>query len=114
MEPISIIYVKTAELGKTGIHWRYIQSRDHQPSEVPSLIKQEILKNKNKRSVLVNDLLDVVKPSLLIFRDGQDNKLLLEVTGIESPKRSERMGRKVLNSIVFITDDEQEIRKIAY
>jgi hypothetical protein len=114
MEPISI-YVKTSALGKTGIHWRYIESQEHQPSKVPSLLKQKILNNENKEHpLIVNDLLDVVKPSLLIFRDGQDNKLLLEVTGIESPKRSERMGRKVLNSIVFITDDEQEIRKIAY
>ncbi|MFM6453651.1 MAG: hypothetical protein ACKPH7_17780, partial [Planktothrix sp.] len=111
MENISI-YVETAALGKTGIHWRYIQSNDHQPSEVPSLLKQKILNNEN--SIILDDLLDVVKPSLLIFRDGQDNKLLLEVTGIESPKRSERRGRKVLNSIVLITDDEQEIRKIAY
>lgn len=111
MENISI-YVETAALGKTGIHWRYIESKENQPSEVPSLLKQKILNTEN--SIIVDDLLDVVKPSLLIFRDGQDNKLLLEVTGIESPKRSERRGRKVLNSIVFITDDEQEIRKIAY
>ena len=114
MENISI-YVETAALGKTGIHWRYIESEENQPSEVPSLLKQKILNNENhEHPLIVDDLLDVVKPSLLIFRDGQDNKLLLEVTGIESPKRSERMGRKVLNSIVLITDDEQEIRKIAY
>lgn len=114
MENISI-YVKTSALGKTGIHWRHIESKENQPSEVPSLLKQKILNNENhEHPLIVDDLLDVVKPSLLIFRDGQDNKLLLEVTGIESPKRSERRGRKVLNSIVFITDNEQEIRKIAY
>ena len=112
------IHVKTPALGKTGIHWRYIESEEHQPSEVPSLLKRKILNNENhEHPLIVDDLLDVVKPSLLIFRDGQDNKLLLEVTGIESPKRSERMGRKVLNSIVFVADDnierEEEIRKIA-
>ncbi len=61
-------------------------------------------------------LLTFSKPSLLIFR--ADKKLLLEVTGIESPQRSNQLGRKVLNSIVWIVDDLEEnegvIRQIAY
>ncbi|MBD2773539.1 hypothetical protein [Iningainema tapete] len=111
------IYVKTSALGKTGIHWRSIESEEHQPVEVPSLIKRQVIEE-NGKIVIVNDLIDEVKPSLIIFRDKEENKLLLEVTGIESPQRSIQLGRTVLNSIVWIADNleenEEVLRKIAY
>jgi hypothetical protein len=112
------IYVKTSALGKTGIHWRRIESEEHQPVEVPSLIKRQVIKEENGQIAIVNDLIDEVKPSLLIFRDKDGEKLLLEITGIESPQRSIRLGRKVFNSMVWIADDIEEnevvLRKIAY
>ncbi|MBW4667068.1 MAG: hypothetical protein KME60_06380 [Cyanomargarita calcarea GSE-NOS-MK-12-04C] len=112
------IYVKTSALGKTGIHWRRIESEEYQPIEKPSLILRQVIKGENSQVTIVNDLIDEVKPSLLIFRDGYEKKLLLEVTGIESPKRSDKLGRKVLNSIVWIAEDsednEEVLRKIAY
>ncbi|BAY35526.1 hypothetical protein NIES2107_74380 (plasmid) [Nostoc carneum NIES-2107] len=111
-------YVKTSALGKTGIHWRKIETQEHQPIGKPSLIQRQLFKGNNNQITIVNDLIDEVKPSLLIFRDKKDNKLLLEVTGIESPQRSEKLGRIVLNSIVWIADDLEEneviLRKIAY
>ncbi|MBD2596021.1 hypothetical protein H6G74_17060 [Nostoc spongiaeforme FACHB-130] len=111
------IYVKTSALGKTGIHWRKIESEEYQPVEVPSLIKRQVISDENNQAVIVNDLIDEVKPSLIILRDNEENKLLLEVTGIESPNRSNKLGRKVLNSIVWIADDlednEEVLRKIA-
>jgi hypothetical protein len=110
------IYVKTSAMGQTGIHWRHICSNNEQPVETPTLIQEKILPNKNDYPIIVNDLLDEVKPSLLIYRSN--GKLLLEVAGIESPERSSRMGRKVLNLIVWIADNNDEnekiIRKIAY
>jgi uncharacterized protein YlzI (FlbEa/FlbD family) len=115
------IYVKTSALGKTGIHWRRIESEEHQPIEKPSLIKSTVIQEQNGQAVIVNDLIDEVKPSLIIFRSNSSNsekKLLLEVTGIESPLRSDKLGRKVLNSIVWIASDSREneevLRKIAY
>jgi len=111
-------YVKTSALGKTGIHWRKIETKEHQPIEKPSLIQRQLIKGNNNQITIVNDLIDEVKPSLLLFRDKEDNKLLLEVTGIESPRRSDKLGRRVLNSIVWIADDLEEnetiFRKIAY
>lgn len=110
------IYVKTSALGQTGIHWRYAKSEEYQPIETPSLIKRQVIQKENGQQVIVNDLIDEVKPSLIILRDEQ--KLLLEVTGIESPQRSNQLGRIVLNSIVWIADDCKEnevvIRQIAY
>ncbi len=110
------IYVKTSALGKTGIHWRSIESEKRQPVEVPSLIKHQVIGEENGQIVIVNDLIDEVKPSLLVLRDNE--KLLLEITGIESPQRSIRLGRKVFNSIVWIADDIEEnevvLRKIAH
>ncbi|WP_414620362.1 hypothetical protein [Calothrix sp. CCY 0018] len=112
------IYVKTSALGKRGIHWRKIETQEHQPIEKPGLIQRQLIKDDNNQITIVNDLIDEVKPSLLFFRDKEDNKLLLEVTGIESPQRSEKLGRRVLNSIVWIADDLEEnealLRKIAY
>jgi hypothetical protein len=110
------IYVKTSALGKTGIHWRSIESEEHQPVEVPGLIKLQVIGEENGQIVIVNDLIDEVKPSLLVLRDNK--KLLLEITGIESPQRSIRLGRKVFNCIVWIADDIEEnevvLRKIAH
>lgn len=112
------IYVKTSALGKTGIHWRKVESEEYQPVEVPSLIKCQVISDENGQVVIVNDLIDEVKPSLIILRDNKEKKLLLEVTGIESPNRSNKLGRKVLNSVVWIADDlednEEVLRKIAY
>ncbi len=110
------IYVKTSALGQTGIHWRSIESEERQPIEVPILIKRQVIGEENGQIAIVNDLINEVKPSLLILRDNQ--KLLLEITGIESPQRSIRLGRKVFNSMVWIADDIEEnevvLRKIAY
>ncbi|MHC5938901.1 hypothetical protein [Nostoc sp.] len=110
------IYVKTSALGQTGIHWRSIKSEEHQPVEVPGLILRQVIGEENGQRAIVNDLINEVKPSLLILRDKE--KLLLEITGIESPQRSIRLGRKVFNSILWIADDIEEnevvLRKIAY
>jgi hypothetical protein len=112
------VYVKTSALGKTGIHWRSIESEERQPVEVPSLIKRQVIEEENGQIAIVNDLINEVKPSLLILRDNDKKKLLLEITGIESPQRSIRLGRKVFNSMVWIADDIEEnevvLRKIAY
>ncbi len=106
------IYVKTSALGKTGIHWRRIEREDYQPRiEAPNLIECEIISGENY-PITVNDLIDEIKPSLLIFRDNKQKKLLLEITGIESPQRSQRLGRKVLNAIVWIADAQAENEKI--
>ena len=92
-------------------------SNDEQPIKTPTLIQEKILANENNGyPIIVNDLLDEVKPSLLIYR--RNRKILLEVAGIKSPERSSRMGRKVLNLIVWVADNNDEnekiIRKIAY
>jgi hypothetical protein len=112
------IYVKTSALGKTGIHWRRIESEENQPIEKPNLIQRQVIKGDNGQITIVNDLIDEVKPSLLIFRDKDEKKLLLEVTGVESPQRSEKLGRRVLNSIALIAEDSKEneevFRRIAY
>ena len=110
------IYVKTSAMGQTGIHWRHIIDEKNQPVESPELVHHKLLEDNNGHPVIVNDLLDEVKPSVLIYRTN--GKILLEVAGIESPERSVRMGRKVLNLIVWETknneENEKTIRKIAY
>lgn len=117
------VYVKTCAMGQTGIHWRHIIDEKNQPVESPKLVREQLMGDDNAHPVIVNghpaiinDLLDEVKPSVLIYRSN--GKILLEVAGIESPERSLRMGRKVLNLIVWEADNNEEnekiIRKIAY
>ncbi len=110
------IYVKTSAIGQSGIHWRHIISDEQHLTEAPPLLEEHLFKHKDGFNVGINDLFNEVSPSLLIFKNKE--KIMLEVAGIESPERSKRMGRKVLNLIAWITDNNQDgdtiIRKIAY
>jgi hypothetical protein len=109
------IYVKTSAIGQTGIHWRHIKSDNDHPIQAPPFLQYPVFKHQDGFSVGINDLIDEVSPSLLIFKNNE--KIMLEVSGIESPERSRRMGRKVFNLVAWITDNNQEgdlfIRKIA-
>lgn|GEM_PF-4518040 len=104
------IYVKTSPLGKQiGIHWRKIEGEQNR--EEPELVTKIIVDNADKRNrVFVNDLINPQKPSLLIFRG--EEKLLLELAGIECPRLSEKSDRKVLASIVWLAEDSPENEKI--
>jgi hypothetical protein len=109
------LFVKTSALGQTGIHWRKIVSEENQPEETPSIIKQKVVQRENGQFFIVNDLVDEYRPSLLIFRgeEAGQKKLLVEVFGIESHTRSNQMGRRVLNAIAWIFDDNDENEKLA-
>ncbi len=106
------IYIKTSALGKTGIHWRKID-KEKQPEETPLLVKRTIIEAENPKDIrMVNDLLRGDQKSLLILRDSLEKKLLLEITGFESPSRSERLGRKVFSTLVLIAKDCPENENI--
>ncbi|MFB2935287.1 hypothetical protein ACE1B6_08405 [Aerosakkonemataceae cyanobacterium BLCC-F154] len=97
------IYVKSSALGKTGIHWRNVSKPEQE--EIPSLLLQRIIPKKTGGKGTVNYLVYEAQPSIMLMR--YDSQILLEITGIESPERSEKMGRKVLNSVVLVGDDDQ-------
>jgi hypothetical protein len=99
------IYVKSSALGKTGLHWRKV-THTKQESEIPSLLMKKIIPKKTGGTATPNYLIYEQKPSIMLMR--YDGKLLLEVTGIESPQRSQQLGRKVLNCVVWVADDDQE------
>ena len=46
-------YVKTSALGKTGIHWRKIETQEHQPIEKPSLIQRQLIKGNNNQITII-------------------------------------------------------------
>jgi hypothetical protein len=108
------IYVKSSALGQSGIHWRKI-STPQQYEEIPDILRKRIVDKKTGGLGTINYLVNETKLSCVLVRC--DGKLLLEVTGIESPERSDRLGRKVLNSVVWVVDDksdnEQILRELA-
>lgn len=104
-----IVYVKSSALGRSGIHWRKV-SEAKQFKEIPDILKDERFLGETGESSTINDLINETKLSLVLVRC--DKKLLLEVTGIESPERSNRLGRKVLNSVVWIGDDNSHNERI--
>jgi hypothetical protein len=108
------VYVKSSALGRTGIHWRKV-SAPQQYKETPHILKDDRFLGDTGESSIINDLINETKLSLVLVRC--DKKLLLEVTGIESPERSNRLGRKVLNSVVWIVDEnddsEKKLRELA-
>ncbi|MEW6494694.1 MAG: hypothetical protein AB1589_19585 [Cyanobacteriota bacterium] len=99
------IYVKSSALGESGIHWRKV-SDPQQCEEIPDILRKRIIPKKTGGLGTINYLVNETKLSCVLVR--YDEKLLLEVTGIESPERSDRLGRKVLNSVVWIVDNNPE------
>jgi hypothetical protein len=108
------IYVKSSALGRSGVHWRKV-SAHQQCEEIPDILKKRIIPKKTGGLGTINYLVNETKLSCALVRC--DEKLLLEVTGIESPERSNRLGRRVLNSVVWVVDDksdnEQILRELA-
>lgn len=108
------IYVKSSALGRSGVHWRKV-SAHQQCEEIPDILKKRIIPKKTGGLGTINYLVNETKLSCALVRC--DEKLLLEVTGIESPERSNRLGRRVLNSVVWIVDDnfnnERILRELA-
>jgi hypothetical protein len=103
------IYVKSSALGESGIHWRKVS--DHQQcEEIPDILKKRIIRKKTEGLGTINYLVNETKLSCVLVRC--DKKLLLEVTGIESPERSDRLGRRVLNSVVWVVDESDDSEKI--
>lgn len=108
------IYVKSSALGGSGIYWRKV-SDSKQHEEIPSILEKRIIPKKTGGFGTINYLVNETKPSCILVR--YNGLILLEITGIESPERSKLLGRRVLNSVVWVVDenpdDEQILRELA-
>jgi len=109
------IYVKSSALGNTGIHWRNI-SKAGQPREEPEILGRKITPKEHGGMGTIEYLVNDTKPSFLIVL--YENKIFLEVTGIEaSQERSKRLGREVFDIIAWVADrnndSEHMIRLLA-
>jgi hypothetical protein len=103
------IYVKSSALGESGIHWRKV-SPPKQCKETPDILQKLIIPKKTGGLGTINYLVNETKLSCVLVRC--DGKFLLEVTGIESPERSNRLGRRVLNSVVWVVDENRDNERI--
>lgn len=109
------IYVRSSPLGPVGIHWRNV-SKDGQPMEEPEILKSRIITRDNGKKATINSLINDTKPSIVFAR--YENKILLEVTGLEaSEKRSSQLGRRITEVVLWVGDAsaevEAQLRKLA-
>lgn len=103
------VYIKSSALGESGIHWRKV-SEPQQYEEIPDILRKRVIPKKTGGLGTVNYLVNETKLTCVLVR--YDEKLLLEVTGIESLERSNRLGRRVLNSVVWVVDENDDSEKI--
>lgn len=110
------IYVRSSPLGSdVGIHWRNV-SKDEQPMEEPEILKSRIVTKDNGKKATINALINDTKPSIVLAR--YENKILLEVTGLEaSEERSSQLGRRITEVVLWVGDAsaevEAQLRKLA-
>ena len=101
------IYVRSSPLGSKGIHWRNI-SKDGQPIEEPEMLKSRIILKDNGKKATINSLINDTKPSVVLAR--YDDKILLEVTGLEASKeRSSQLGRRITEVVLWVGDASPEV-----
>lgn len=101
------IYVRSSPLGPVGIHWRNV-SKDGQPMEEPEILKSRIVTRDNGKKATINSLINDTKPSIVLAR--YENKILLEVTGLEaSEERSSQLGRRITEVVLWIGDASAEV-----
>lgn len=110
------IYVRSSPLGEqVGIHWRNI-SKEGQPKEEPSVLKEQVITRDDGKQVTINSLINDTKASLILAR--YKNKVLLELTGLDaSEDRSKKMGRRISEIVLWVGDAtpevELQLRKLA-
>ncbi|MEH2063701.1 MAG: hypothetical protein V7K50_15805 [Nostoc sp.] len=110
------IYVRSSPLGEqVGIHWRNI-SKEGQPKEEPSVLKEQVITRDDGKKVTINSLINDTKASLILAR--YENKVLLELTGLDaSEDRSKSMGRRISEIVLWVGDAtpevEPQLRKLA-
>ncbi|MEH1977219.1 MAG: hypothetical protein V7L02_29190 [Nostoc sp.] len=114
------IYVRSSPLGEqVGIHWRNI-SKEGQPKEEPSVLKEQVITRDDGKKVTINSQINDTKASLIFARyiSEEKNKVLLELTGLDaSEDRSKSMGRRISEIVLWVGDATPEVefklRKLA-
>jgi len=110
------IFVKSSPLGRSvGIHWRNTSSNTRELEGIATLGKGVIERSQGGRLVSVEGQINTEKPSLVLARYEGDTFLL--VSGIDGQRsRSEQMGRRVVDHILWLSHDagaEKDLRLIA-
>lgn len=110
------IFVKSSPLGRSvGIHWRNTSSKTRELEGIATLGKRVIERPRDGRLVSVEGQINTEKPSLVLARYEGDTFLL--VSGIDGKRsRSEQMGRRVVDHILWLSHDagaEEDLRLIA-
>lgn len=105
------IYVRSSPLGSDGIHWRNVNfSKSEQPRGTPDILMKQVVPDDDGHEISINSAIDTVKPCLVLAK--YNGKVLLEVTGIDSmPDRSEKLGRRISEVVLWVGDANEEIEK---
>ncbi len=112
------VYVRSSPLGPEGIHWRNVSlSKPEQPKGTPDILMKQVVPDNDGSKISINSAIDTVKPCLVLAK--YNGQLLLEVTGIDAtPDRSEKLGRRISEVVLWVGDDTEEtetqLRQLAY
>lgn len=98
-------YVKSSALGKTGIHWRKIES-SQSAFGYPDMLEKRLVK-KNKGGLgTIEYVINYQKLFFVLMRHSQ--QLLFLVGGIEAPEeRSNQLGSTIFNAVAWVANPDE-------
>ncbi|WP_026788878.1 hypothetical protein [Planktothrix rubescens] len=98
-------YVKSSALGKTGIHWRKIES-SQSAFGYPDMLEKRLVK-KNKGGLgTIEYKINYQKLFFVLMRHSQ--QLLFLVGGIEAPEeRSNQLGSTIFNAVAWVVNPDE-------
>lgn len=98
-------YVKSSALGKTGIHWRKIES-SQSAFGYPDMLEKRLVK-KNKGGLgTIEYKINYQKLFFVLMRHSQ--QLLFLVGGIEAPEeRSNQLGSTIFNAVAWVANPDE-------
>ncbi|MCF3569214.1 hypothetical protein L2E75_24220 [Planktothrix agardhii 1807] len=97
------VYVISSALGKTGIHWRKVES-SQSVLGYPDMLEKRLVKKKNGDLGTIEYRINYQKLSFVIMRHSQ--QLLFLVAGIEAlEERSNQLGSTIYNAVAWVINE---------
>ncbi|CAD5921468.1 hypothetical protein PCC7805_00696 [Planktothrix agardhii] len=99
------VYVISSALGKTGIHWRKVES-SQSVLGYPDMLEKRLVKKKNGDLGTIEYRINYQKLSFVIMRHSQ--QLLFLVAGIEAlEERSNQLGSTIYNAVAWVANPDE-------
>jgi hypothetical protein len=99
------VYVRSSALGKTGIHWRKVES-SQSVLGYPDMLEKRLVKKNNGDLGTIEYKINYQKLFFVLMRHSQ--QLLFLVGGIEAPEeRSNQLGSTIYNAVAWVANPDE-------